>query len=162
MYFLCLLIFLSSIYICEPVESGWKNIKPLSTDKASVDKLLGEPKIDDNGYFGYSTEEAFVQVSYSTAPCTENQYGRGEYDVPERTVLRYWVHVKKPLKLSDVKFAREKYFRDTSGHIKDNVLYISREFGVMITVGSQEGVEYIGNIEYRPGSSEEDKHKCKK
>lgn len=162
MYFLYSLILLNFFSLCDPVEKGWKNIKPFSADKSSVDKLLGDPKIDDNGYFGYSTDEAFIQVNYSTAPCTENQYGRGKYDVPEGTVLRYWVNLRKPLKLSEVKFERQNYERDTSGHGKDNVTYISRELGVIIDVGIQEGVEYIGKIEYRPGSNEEDKHKCKK
>lgn len=70
-YALFLTVFLNSIVSCQTIEEGWKGIKPLKADKTSVEKLLGKPEIDNNGYHGYRTDGAFIQVNYSTLPCVD-------------------------------------------------------------------------------------------
>lgn len=110
------------------IESGWKSIKPLITDKAFVNKLLGTPKIDENNYHNYLTEEAFVQVNYSSTPCKNNQYGRGKFNVLQDRVLDYTVRLKKPIKLDEFNFEREKYIKDTSGDLVNTVSYHNLKF----------------------------------
>lgn len=95
MYILLFIMFLNLIVSCDTIEDGWKGIKPLKTDKISVNKLLGTPEIDDNEYHRYTSDEAFVRVNYSTAPCKDNQYKRGEYNIAQDTVLDYYVVIKK-------------------------------------------------------------------
>src|SRR5258708_21936317 len=87
---------------CDSIEEGWKTIRPLSTTKDSVQKLLGNPEIDENGYYGYVTEDAYVQINYSSAPCKDNQYKRGIFNVPTDTVISYTVNIKKAIQLSEL------------------------------------------------------------
>jgi hypothetical protein len=147
------------------IEKGWKGIKPLNTTKLSVNKLLGVPEVDDNEYYGYASDEAFVQVNYSTAPCQDNQYKRGKFNVSKDTVLGYDVHIKQRVKLSEIKFNREKYIKDTSGDVANNALYINEEDGVWIGVwtgiSQQENDEYIGTIYFKPSKKNAEKFKCK-
>ena len=97
----------------QPIDEGWKGVKPLVTTKGTVNKLFGKHNIDSNGYYGYRTEVGYIQVEYSTEPCVANQYDRGRYSVPEDIVLRYDVHIKKPLLFSDLIIDKSNYFLDT-------------------------------------------------
>ncbi|MCY7348151.1 MAG: hypothetical protein LH614_18315, partial [Pyrinomonadaceae bacterium] len=101
---LILIIFLNIIGFSQTVEDGWKGIKPLKTDKTAVDKILGKPEMDDNNYQRYSTDEAFVRVNYSTVPCKDNQYKRGEYNIAKDLVWDYYVVLDNIVKLSDFKY----------------------------------------------------------
>jgi hypothetical protein len=161
MYILLLIAFFNSIILCDSVENGWKGVKPLENDKTSVDKLWGTPEIDDNGYAGYLTDEAFIQVNFTSSPCENNQYGRGKYNVAKDTVLNYTVNLKKMIKLSDFKFNREKYVKDTSGDLANFVDYINAEEGVDITVYIQEEVEYVTKIRFSPTEKDTEIFKCK-
>lgn len=162
MYILTLLLLLNSFLFCNTIENGWKGIEPLKADKAAVNKLLGTPEVDDNGYYGYTTDEAFIQVNYSTAPCENNQYKRGKYNVPKDTILDYVVNVKKTIKLSELAFNREKYKTDTSGDVGNVVAYYNEEDGIMIEVGiSREGTEYVKTIYFRPKQKTAETLKCK-
>lgn len=160
MYISLLIILLSSIVSCQTIEKGWKGIEPLKTDKATVNKLLGTPKVDDNGYHSYTSDETFIQVNYSTAPCQDNQYNRGKYIVVKDTVLDYIVNIKKVVKLSEIKFKREKYKKDTSGDVLDIADYINEEDGVVIGIYIQEGTEYVGAIRFRPSKQNAEAFKC--
>ena len=145
----------------DSIDDGWRGIKPLRTTKATVDKMLGAPVIDDNGYAGYRFEDGFVQVNYSSAPCAGNQYNRGKYDVPENTVLDYRVIFHKHIKSSDVEFDRDRYSRQTSGHAPGAVYYQNQKTGVLIQIEIQQGTEYLGTITFRPTEADKEKFKCK-
>jgi len=54
------------------IANGWKGIKPLKTSKKEVEQLLGSSRVDNNGYFWYSTGDTDIEVNYSTEPCSEN------------------------------------------------------------------------------------------
>ena len=158
---LILIIFLNIIGFSQTVEDGWKDIKPLKTDKATVNQILGKPeKVDDNDYHNYRTEEAFIRVNYSTAPCKDNQYERGEYNVTEETVLDYWVRPEKAIKLSDFQFKREKYKRVPDQELRDLARYYNEEDGVFIFVGIEDEIEYVGKIYFRPSKQDSEAFKC--
>ena len=142
------------------IEDGWKGIKPLKTNKVEVSKLLGTPEIDDNDYHNYRTDEAFVRVNYSTAPCQKSDFGRGKFNIPKEIVLDYVVHIKELVKLSEFKFEREKYIKDTSGDVENNVLYVNEREGIIISVHIQEGTEYAGTIYFRPKPKLAETLKC--
>ncbi len=136
-----LILLLNSVVLCQTIEDGWKGIKPLETNKTKVDKLLGKPEIDDNGYYNYRTDEAFIQVNYSENPCSKDNYGRGKYTVAKDTVLSYWVHLKEGIKLSEFNFDREKYYKDTSGDLKSSYDFYNDEDGIGIDIGIQGSTE---------------------
>ncbi len=143
------------------IEDGWKGIKPLETDKAKVNKLLGTPKVDDNEYYGYTTSEALIWVTYATAPCEKDNLGRGEYNVAKDTVLSYFVSIQKPLKLSDFQFNKEKYRRVKNEEQPNLANYYNNEDGIEISVWIEEGIEYVGKIYYKPSKQKEENFKCK-
>jgi hypothetical protein len=145
----------------DSIYDGWRGIKPLRTTKATVDKMLGVPVIDDNGYAGYPFEEGFVQVNYSSIPCAGNQYNRGKYDVPENTVLDSRVSFHKHVKSSDLEFDRDRYVRQTNDHAPGLVYYQNRKTGVLIGIEIQQGKEYLGTLTFRPTEADKEKFKCK-
>ena len=143
------------------IEDDWKGIKPLITNKVSVNELLGTPKVDDNDYYGYSSEEAFVQVNYSTAPCEDNQYKRGNFNISKDTVLGYIVHIRQTVKLSEIKFNRGRYKKELDNHSPALAIYHNQKDGIQIIVGIQEKDEYVENIYYRPSKKNAERFKCK-
>lgn len=161
MYSLLLVIALVSTVSCQTIEDGWKGVKPLKTDKAAVEKLFGKPEVvDDNDYHGYRTDGAFIQVNYSTAPCKENQYNRGKYNVPADTILDYTVNFKDRIKFSDLKVDKEKYNKEMDGHVGDLVYYTSRDNSIRITAIVQNEAEYVGKISFRATKSDSEKFQC--
>ncbi len=60
MYILIVLLLVNSFGFCDTIENGWKGIKPLKTNKVSVNKLLGTPEIDDVG----NRNTRFIQLKF--------------------------------------------------------------------------------------------------
>jgi hypothetical protein len=162
MWVIALLLALNFTVLCSPLEDGWKGIKPLSSDMTTVNRILGEPKVDSYGYYRYAVDETHIEVSYAAVPCSEAEYGRGEYSVPAKTVIYYSVHFRKLVKLSELEFAREKYKRVTNEHEPDVVTYYSEEFGITIITNLQGGVEYVASIDFRPSMAGKQRYKYKK
>lgn len=157
-----LMIFMSLIMTiqCQTIEKGWKEIRPLHSDKSAVDRILGPSKVDKNGYFDYSTEDAYIRVNYSTVPCRNNQYLRGKFSVPENTVLDYVVLWKNLTKLSELEFKREQYHKDTSGDVTNFISYINSKDGVAINVTVLGNEEFVRNIRFRPSKTDSEKFAC--
>ena len=90
------------------IEEGWKNIKPLQTDRKTVEKILGSPEASRENYSNYDTGDFFVHIEYSTGSCAENNYERGYYDISSDTVISYNVILSEPINLANFKFKRER------------------------------------------------------
>jgi hypothetical protein len=151
---------LSPFAICQTIENGWKEIKPLKTSKAAVEKILGHAEPDQSGYFGYQPgDEVFVQVNYSTEPCQADSVGRGKYAVPKDTVLGYNVRFRKSINLSDLKYRRQDYVRQTDPHSEGQFVLINRNGGVMIT-GETNGSDLVNVIYFTPSTADKEKFKC--
>jgi hypothetical protein len=162
MYILPLIMILNYFVWCDSIENGWKGIKPLKTDKASVDKLLGTPEIDTDGFQGYTKDNIYVRINYSSTPCINTYFGRGEYNIAKDTVLNYEVVIKRVMKISELEFNHEKYLKDTSGDLANFVSYIDSEDGIIITVYVQEGTEYVKTISFSPTKQDSETFKCSK
>lgn len=161
MYILIFIMMFNSITLCNPVEDGWKGIKPLKTNKAVVEKLLGKPtKIDDNDYYFYSTEDGLINVNYSISPCTANSYERGHFNIPQNTVLSYYIIIYKELKLKDLDFKREKYRRVDDYHLMDVADYINSDDGIVIEVKKVDEIEYVSKIYFYPDKLNKENLKC--
>jgi len=148
--------------ICQSLEDGWKGIKPLITNRESVEKVLGKGEIDNNGYYNYRSVEAFVQVNYSTSPCVENQYGRGKYKIPAETVLGYKLSPKNLSLLSAINARFERYRKDTSGDLDGGYTLRNSEDGVAIEVETQGDVEYFGGAIFGPSKKAAAEFQCNK
>ena len=68
MFFVIVMMILTSTISCQSLENGWKDIKPLHSNKGEVEKIFGEPKIVGNNSYRYTTDDAYVEVKYATAP----------------------------------------------------------------------------------------------
>jgi hypothetical protein len=161
MHIILLLLSLNLATFGQSIENGWKGIRPLQTNKTTVDRILGTPEIEDDGYHGYKTAEAFIRVNYSSSPCESNPAGRGKYAIPTNTVLDYDVILNKEIRLSEFRFNRQKYRRIADGDVINFVYYYDEEDGIMLTARIQEETEYVRKIDFRPASSEIEKYKCK-
>lgn len=158
---LAILIVLSALSASsqgQSLEDGWLGILPLMTTKEDVEKKLGKPKIDENGYHGYRFEGGFIQVNYSTAPCKANPYNRGKYNIESDTVLDYTVNLHDGVRLSELKFDREAYRKEESTH--GGNLYIRRDNSIWITTFTEGGQEYAVRLDFRAGNLESAKWRC--
>lgn len=157
---LILIAFLCSIMPCDSIENGWKGIKPLETNKTEADKILGEPEVDEFGYYTYSSEETFIRVSYSTNPCTESKYGRGDYNTAVNTVLSYTVRFNNLTKLSELKFDLSKFVEHPDSHVTNYKYYYNKDQSIIIGVQLQGDREYLLNIRFMPNKNTANQLKC--
>lgn len=142
----------------QSLEDGWLGILPLVSTKEDVEKKLGKPKTDENGYHGYRFDGGFIQVNYSTAPCKENQYNRGKYNIESDTVLDYTVNIHEGVRLSALTFDREAYRKQESSH--GGKLYVRRDNSIWITAFIEGGQEYVARLDFRAGNLQSAKHRC--
>ena len=169
---ICIAILSPSIF-SQKVEDGWKGLLPLKSTIHDVEKALGKPlKIDGNNYYHYRTDEAYINVNYSTAPCVANQYNRGEYNVPPNTILDFRVGLHDMIPIDDVRFDRDHFYRDTYSHIANAVYYrqyystqksrtLTGGFGANISVQLMKDKEYVTGFTYRPLYDDAERLRCK-
>lgn len=72
-------------------EEWEQKIIPLRTDRASVEKLLGEPKLPECSECTYETPLSVVNVNYAVEKCKGSSPG---WNVPRGTVLSFTVSPK--------------------------------------------------------------------
>ncbi|MEQ1924313.1 MAG: hypothetical protein ABL952_17575 [Pyrinomonadaceae bacterium] len=157
-----ILLFAVSV-LSQSVEDGWKGIVLLKTTKPVVDAKFGTPKIDDNGYNMYKTDEAFVQINYSSAPCEiERKHPgikRGELNIPEGTVLDMWVNLVNPIPIAKLNLDLSKYDRDTGGDVLMHVAYHGKK-GLSLSALIRNGTEYVQKLTYRSLDADLEKYHC--
>ena len=105
---------ISSLCFGQKFEDGWKQIKPLKSDRSFVDNVLGVAELDQNdGFYRYVTPDSVIRVAYSIGPCLEdNSYpgnNRGEYDVAEWTVLHYEIFFRNPVPIKEFSVNLKRY-----------------------------------------------------
>lgn len=120
----------------------WRGITPLRSTRADVERLLGPPEPGSGSV--YVTEGERVSVTYARRAC---DYG---WRVPLDTVISFFVHPMKPLKLSDLKLDAKRYERRRDSHVETIHYYIDLEAGINYTVESPgelvTGVEYYAPL----------------
>jgi hypothetical protein len=156
-----LLILFSSMAIsCQSIEDGLNGIRPLLSTKNDVDKLYGQSKRIEPGYFQYETKDYYFEFTFTTEPCKPNDLGLGDLNVPANTVLRYTVQPRTNVKISDLKFDRKDYTKDTSGDLSGVFEYKRLRGGIVISVFEQQGIGYLREIIYFPTRIQSTKYKC--
>jgi hypothetical protein len=147
---------------CDEFQNGWKGIKPLESNKAFVEKLLGKPEVNDDGFHSYRTDDAFIRVSYTTARCKKLDIfpDRGQFDVEPGTVLYYAVNIKKRLFLSDFVIDRKNYVLETDAHLEGLSYLINEDEGIRITISTQQAIDYLAGLDFDRSKENLNKYKC--
>lgn len=161
MFYYLAFIFVSLWFLFEPIECGWKGLRPIRSNKAAVEKILGQGKVDNQGSVRYVNEEVVVQINYSPGQCKASALGLGKYDVPENVVIDYVVHFKNEVKLSEIDFHRDKYYKDTSGDVLNFFDFVNSSDGITISVTTLGNDEYVRKVAFRPSKEDVRKFECK-
>jgi hypothetical protein len=154
------LLAFSTVSPAQMLEDGWLGIRPLISTRDDVEKKLGRPEIDENGYHGFRHDGTFIQVDYAVGPCQPDRRGRGSLNVPKDTVLRYHVWFKQGLKLSDLKWSKDRYQKEVDPHAWNQVIYVDYKEGISIKVGLRDDGEYVANIVFTPSEALRTKFEC--
>jgi hypothetical protein len=126
-------IILSVILLCSaPSTKGWKNITPLHSSRADVERLLGPPSDPCNSLCEYETKSDVVIVGYSGEPCTNNDGNR--WRVPRDTVISVTVNLEERAKLSRLKLNPKKFIRTMDPELHGYSTYSNDEMGVAYSV----------------------------
>jgi len=159
MYYLLafLVITLSSLNNCT-IETGWKGIKPLKTNRAQVEGFLKNPT-KNGSQISYDTDDALVHVTYSTAPCSD--IGSGAFKVEQDTVIDYQVVLTKDVKISELKWKKNLYKRLNDPEVRQFVDYINAQDGIIVNaVKLDDGSEKVRIIKYYPDQDSKSSLKC--
>jgi hypothetical protein len=127
----------------------WRDIVPLRSTRADVERLLGKPQTGSRGI--YRTENERISVSYSDGPC--GYYSEG-WKVPLDTVVSLTVYPNKPLKFADLKLDETKYEKQRDYHVEFIYYYTNKKEGITYTVEVGEGL--VTGIEYFPQANDND------
>jgi len=160
-----LTILLSMFFLwtcCDPIEKGYKGIKPFQTSKPEVDKILGKSGLDASGFERYATPDAEIVVTYSKTPCVPDPPRSGGFNVPPNTVLSYRVMPKGEAEISQFNFDRNKFQRVVSNPRLTYASYVNEDetIGINFIIQSS-GKEVVYEINYRGSQKERDKFACK-
>ena len=142
------------ILIATVKAAQWRDIKPLTSTREDVIKLLGKGKIDRPDVSVYQFEKERVSFEYSTGPCGD---GQNAWNVPVGTVTSIWVEPAQ-LRLSDVKLRMTDYKKKRDPHVMYIYYLVDEIRGSKYTV--DENSNLVTMIEYLPTLCEH-KFRCK-
>lgn len=126
----------------------WRCIIPLQSNRADVQKLIGNPR--KSGQPVYETKDELVHIIYSTNPCEETTEGR--WNVPADTVITIRVSPKKDVYVNDLHLDESKYRKEEDLHVGGLITYVNVDEGVAIHTH----YEKVISTYYRPSAT--DKH----
>jgi len=142
------------------IEDGWRGLRVFVMNKDSVDQILGKPlSIRDTYWTTYYTSEARVEINFTSKPCSSAQGEKGDFDVPENTILEFAVLPKQPFPIKDLIWSREKYeiLPGREPYIKN---YYDSKSGIGVTTSEEHGTEMVGQIFFRAPVREKAKRRC--
>ena len=126
------------------VAKDWRGIKPLSSTRADVERLLGAPQQSSAHAFFYSLPNEIVVVRFQSGPCDE--FGLG-WKVPANTVIEVGVIPKE-------KHRKEKFLDGSEFKVykaEAGFLYYWDQNGM--SVETFEGIVTV--LDYAPTAQEE-------
>lgn len=146
----CILLFCANI-VC---AQDWRSIKPLSSTRTDVIRLLGKSPFDEPKSIArlYDVAEGRLNIMYAHSRCEEGLPADwGNWNVKPDTVINMTVHLKKEIKLSKLKIPdieKYKWYTDDSGA----TYYRLKDKGIEYEVQNK----HITSITYGP--TEKDAH----
>lgn len=146
-----LVLFFSLVTTAAQCQSNsWNGITLLKSNRADVEKILGQPNENSRGRFAasYTTKWGRVFVLYSTGPC----FGKPSngWDVPELTVISVSVYPQPEPDFDESKINLNEFEKRPDPSSLSEVAYTNVKAGVSITVNTWDQV--ITRYHYFPES----------
>lgn len=118
----------------------WRDIAPLRSTRADVERLLGASNEPLPIYF---LPDEVVYFQYSQHPC-DGRYPDEKWKVPPGTVLSIRVTLKKQVPFADSRLDLSKFKKVQGDHdVIGHFYYINEEEGFSIEVGQENIIGYI-------------------
>jgi hypothetical protein len=120
----------------------WKDIVPLKSTEADVERILGKPlpQVPNKKIGQYETKNEKVTITYSAGTCQNPAGDDNVYNIPPRTVLSIDVYPKQPPKLADYQFDKSKFKTSRVGDVGNFTDYWMRNEGFEFLVDNDRGV----------------------
>jgi hypothetical protein len=156
-----LLLLVQTVYLQgSNVEQGWKGISVFKTNRQEVTKILGPPTTSDALWTTYKIDTATVAITFSAAPCSKATAGRGDFNVPEGTVIEFIVSMKPTLPLSKLNLKKDQYESAPDLHQPNLVSYYNPTVGLTILTDKSNGEAKVGSLWYIGGAKIKRKLRC--
>jgi hypothetical protein len=133
---------------CHDVNAqDWRQIVPLKSTRAEVERLLGSTK---EGYFAdYQLKQGNLFIVYSSGPCRPDR--KGGWNVPENVVLIVSFSPKHKKRIAALKLDPKKFRKVIDDHVIGVLYYVNDEEGITYEVQSGK----VDSVEYGPTKRDE-------
>ena len=143
------------------IENGWNGIRVFSNNRNDVEKILGIPIAnDDKIYTVYSSKDARVAIVFSGVPCKRAVGGKGDFKLPEGTVIEYTVSLKSPVPLFEFDWKKDIYSSSIDPHRPNVKSYYNSREGVWLTTELIDGQEMLGRIWFLATDNQKRQYRC--
>ena len=144
------LIFLAVLILTKPLDvkgQDWRQIVPLKTTRAEVERLLGSAT---GAYFAeYDLKQGSLFIEFSSGPCKPER--KGGWNVPRDVVIMVHFTPKHSTRIADLKLDPKKFRKIVDEHVIGALYYVNDEEGITYAVQSGK----IDFIEYHPAKRDE-------
>ncbi|MGH9875195.1 MAG: hypothetical protein ACRD9S_22295 [Pyrinomonadaceae bacterium] len=123
---------------------AWRQIVPLKSTRADVERLLGKP----NGLGRYQFDDERAYIYYTKRPC--DRADDCACLVPQDTVLEIFVTPEVEMKFSKLKIDKGKFTRTRSTHLLTVISYSNDDEGIIYAVDDDE----VTDITYVPSKTD--------
>lgn len=132
---------------CDVKGQDWRQIVPLKSTRAEVERLLGSTT---GAYFAeYELKEGSLFIEYSSGPCKPER--KGGWNVPKDVVIMVNFTPKKRTRIADLKLDPKKFRKVIDEHVIGVLYYVNDEEGITYQVQSGK----IDFVEYHPAKRDE-------
>lgn len=118
----------------------WRQIVPLKSTRADVERLLGPTK---DAYFAvYHLKEGVLDIEYSSGPCKPER--KGGWNVSKDVVITLNFSPQRRRRIGDLKLDPRKFRKVVDEHVIGILYYVNDEEGITYQVqgGKVDWVEY--------------------
>lgn len=118
----------------------WRQIVPLKSTRAEVERLLGSTT---GAYFAqYELKQGSLFIEYSSGPCKAER--KGGWNVPKDVVTMVHFTPKHRTRIADLKLDPKKFRKIVDDHVIGALYYVNDEDGITYAVqnGRVDFVEY--------------------
>jgi hypothetical protein len=127
------------------VAKEWRGLSPLKSNRADVERRLGQPdeKMGDNRVL-YYFPEFVISIEFSANPQCEAKMPQGSWNVPSGTVTTIRLDTRYQPRLSDLKFDLSKFTkRRVAADMIGHYYYTNEEEGYTLEVSGDFVMSYI-------------------
>jgi hypothetical protein len=155
MIFTCVFVLLSLTVQAE--AKAWRDIVPLHSTRADVERLLGPSSERDKPTALYQLEHENVAILYSTGPCGKQM--KGGWNVARDTVISISIYLEANAHFSVKKLDKTRFKRKARGEIENIssglVAYADEEEGITYEVYENGSISILRAIHYFPAAADD-------